>query len=165
MTPVTEGIVIAVAAVAGLLLILSLMGSIYRKVGPNRALIVFGKGGTKVVVGGGAMIVPLFQRAQEFNLELMSFDVAPSFLLYTTQGMPVKVEAITQLKVENEAEKIKRAANQFLSKTEDERETDGAPGDGGSPARHRRAAHGGAACEGPGDGLRAHARDRGQRPG
>ena len=123
MSPIAEGIVIAVAAVAGLLLIVSVLGTIYRKVGPNRALIVFGKGGTKVVVGGGTMIIPLFQRAMEFNLELMSFDVAPSFLLYTTQGIPVKVEAITQLKVENEAEKIKRAANQFLSKSEDERET------------------------------------------
>ncbi len=123
MSPTVEGIVIAVAAVAGLMLIISVLGTIYRKVGPNRALIVFGKGGTKVVVGGGTLILPLFQRAMEFNLELMSFDVAPSFLLYTTQGIPVKVEAITQLKVENEAEKIKRAANQFLSKSEDERET------------------------------------------
>ena len=122
MNSAVEGLIVAVAAVAGLLLILSVMGSLYRKVGPNRALIVFGKGGTKVVVGGGTLIIPLFQSAQEFNLELMSFDVAPSFLLYTTQGIPVKVEAITQLKVENEAEKIKRAANQFLSKAEDDRE-------------------------------------------
>jgi flotillin len=52
----------------------------------------------------------------------MSFDVAPSYMLYTTQGIPLRVEAITQLKVENEDEKIRRAANQFLSKSEDDRE-------------------------------------------
>ena len=69
------------------------------------------------------MVLPLFQKADEFNLELMSFDVAPNYTLYTNQGIPVTVEAITQLKVENEDEKIKRAANQFLSKTEDDRET------------------------------------------
>lgn len=105
-----------------ILIVTWLLGTLYRKVGPNRALIVYGSGGTKVVVGGGTVVRPMFQRAEEFNLELMSFDVAPNYSLYTNQGIPVSVEAITQLKVENEEEKILRAANQFLSKTTDERE-------------------------------------------
>src|SRR5579885_737526 len=115
-------IVVIAVVVIGMVLLISVLGSFYRKVGPNRALIVYGRGGTKVVVGGGTVVMPLFQKADEFNLELMSFDVAPSYALYTNQGIPIKVEAITQLKVENEDEKIKRAANQFLSKTEDDRE-------------------------------------------
>src|SRR5947209_14689933 len=118
----TSTVVVIAVVVIGTVALVSLLGSLYRKVGPNRALIVYCRGGTKVVVGGGTVVVPLFQKADEFNLELMSFDVAPSFLLYTNQGIPVKVEAITQLKVENEDEKIKRAANQFLSKSEDDRE-------------------------------------------
>jgi flotillin len=118
----TTYVIIAVVVV-GTLLILSILGSLYRKVGPNRALIVYGRGGTRVIVGGGTMVMPLFQKADEFNLELMSFDVAPSYALYTNQGIPIKVEAITQLKVENDDEKIRRAANQFLSKTEEDRET------------------------------------------
>ncbi len=118
----TSTIIVIVVVVAGTILLLSILGSLYRKVGPNRALIVYGRGGTKVVVGGGTVVLPLFQKADEFNLELMSFDVAPNYTLYTNQGIPVTVEAITQLKVENDDEKIKRAANQFLSKTEDDRE-------------------------------------------
>ena len=118
----TTYVIIAVVVV-GTLLVLSILGSLYRKVGPNRALIVYGRGGTRVIVGGGTMVMPLFQKADEFNLELMSFDVAPSYALYTNQGIPIKVEAITQLKVENDDEKIRRAANQFLSKTEEDRET------------------------------------------
>src|SRR5579884_2703473 len=118
-----QTIIIIAILVVGTILAISVLGSLYRKVGPNRALIVYGRGGTKVLVGGGTVVVPLFQKADEFNLELMSFDVAPNYLLYTNQGIPVKVEAITQLKVENEDEKIRRAANQFLSKSEDERET------------------------------------------
>jgi len=110
------------AIVVAMLVIVYVVGSLYRKVGPNRALIVYGRGGTKVLVGGGTVVVPLFQKADEFNLELMSFDVAPSYTLYTNQGIPVTVEAISQLKVENEDERIKRAANQFLSKTEGDRE-------------------------------------------
>jgi len=118
---ITTLVAIAVIVV-GMVVVISILGSLYRKVGPNRALIVYGRGGTKVIVGGGAVVVPLFQKADEFNLELMSFDVAPSYTLYTNQGIPVTVEAISQLKVENEDEKIKRAANQFLSKSEADRE-------------------------------------------
>jgi flotillin len=118
----TETYIVIAVVVVAMVLLVSVVGSFYRKVGPNRALIVYGRGGTKVVVGGGTVVMPLFQKADDFNLELMSFDVAPTYALYTNQGIPVKVEAITQLKVENEDEKIKRAANQFLSKSEDERE-------------------------------------------
>ena len=118
------GIVIIVAIVlGGTFVLLWGVGTLYRKTGPNRALIVYGRGGTKVVVGGGTVVLPMFQKADDFNLEVMSFDVAPSYALYTNQGIPVTIEAITQLKVENDKEKILRAANQFLSRTETERET------------------------------------------
>ena len=116
-------VIIVVVVIAATIGLISLLGSLYRKVGPNRALIVYGRGGTKVVVGGGTVVVPMFQKADDFNLELMSFDVAPNFVLYTNQGVPVSIEAITQLKVENDNEKILRAANQFLSRNETERET------------------------------------------
>ena len=118
----TATIIIIAILVAGTFVLISILGSLYRKVGPNKALIVYGRGGTKVVVGGGTVVMPLFQRATEFNIELMSFDVAPNFDLYTNQGIPVKIEAITQLKVENEQDKILRAANQFLSKSDGDRE-------------------------------------------
>jgi flotillin len=52
----------------------------------------------------------------------MSFDVAPQQNLYTNQGVSVKVEAVTQLKVRSDQESILTAAEQFLSKTPQERE-------------------------------------------
>src|SRR5260370_474353 len=97
-------------------------GGLLRKVGPNRALIVYGRGGTQVVIGGVEFVIPLLQRAQEFSLELMSFDVAPRQVLYTSQGVAVNVEAVTQIKVRSDDESIKVAAEQFLSKSQDERE-------------------------------------------
>ncbi len=117
---VVAGVIIVV--IVGMALLIGLLGKLYRKVGPNRALIVYGKGGTKVIVGGGIFVNPFLQTSEEFNLEIMSFDVAPSFSLYTNQGIPLMVEAITQLKVDNEPDKIKRAANQFLSLSESDRE-------------------------------------------
>lgn len=104
------------------IILLRIYGSLLRKVGPNQALIVYGRGGTRVVTGNAQMVIPLFQRAQEFSLELMSFDVAPRQNLYTTQGVAVKVEAITQIKVRSDEESIKTAAEQFLSKSQQDRE-------------------------------------------
>src|SRR5437667_3281274 len=118
-------LVIGVAAlVAVVFILIQTWGRLLRKVGPNQALIVYGAvpGGTKVITGGSKFVVPLYQRAQEFSLELMSFDVAPAQDLYTTKGVAVNVEAVTQIKVRSDEESIKTAAEQFLSKRQDERE-------------------------------------------
>jgi flotillin len=111
-----------VAIVAVVFILIQTVGRMLRKVGPNQALIVYGAGGTKVITGGSHFVLPLYQRAQEFSLELMSFDVAPSQDLYTTQGVAVNVEAVTQIKVRSDEESVKTAAEQFLSKRQEERE-------------------------------------------
>src|SRR5579884_4164217 len=114
--------ILVVAIVVVVILIINTVGRLLRKVGPNQALIVYGAGGTRVITGGSHFVIPLYQRAQEFSLELMSFDVAPSQDLYTTQGVAVNVEAVTQIKVRSDPESVKTAAEQFLSKTQEERE-------------------------------------------
>src|SRR5579884_899846 len=111
-----------IAAVIVILLLVQTYGRLLRKVGPNQALIVYGSGGTRVITGGSHFVVPLYQRAETFPLELMSFDVAPSQDLYTTQGVAVNVEAVTQIKVRSDEESVKTAAEQFLSKRQDDRE-------------------------------------------
>ncbi|MFN8558897.1 MAG: hypothetical protein U0531_16685 [Dehalococcoidia bacterium] len=68
-------LVMIVVAVAVVLAIMYLVGTLFRRVGPNRALIVYGWGGTHIVTGGGKVVWPLFQSFQELSLELMSFDV------------------------------------------------------------------------------------------
>ncbi len=104
------------------LLVLGLLASMFKKVGPNQALIVYGVGGNKVVKGGGAVVWPLVQQSRELSLELMSFDVAPQQDLYTSQGVAVNVEAVTQIKVKSDTVSILTASEQFLSKPPAERE-------------------------------------------
>jgi flotillin len=113
---------IIVGAVAVLLLIMWIVGNLFRRVGPNRALIVYGWGGTHIVTGGGRVVWPLFQSFQELSLELMSFDVAPEQQLYTSQGVAVAVEAVSQIKVKSDPVSIRTASEQFLTKPPDERE-------------------------------------------
>src|SRR5215207_2048230 len=114
--------VIAGAAVATLILIMWVIGNLFRRVGPNRALIVYGWGGTHIVTGGGKVVWPLFQSFQELSLELMSFDVAPEQQLYTNQGVSVNVEAVAQIKVRSDPESIRTSAEQFLTKDPEERQ-------------------------------------------
>ena len=113
---------VVVAAVAVLVLMMWTIGALFRRVGPNRALIVYGWGGTHIVTGGGRVVWPLFQSFQELSLELMSFDVAPEQELYTSQGVAVAVEAVSQIKVKSDPESIRTAAEQFLTKPPEERE-------------------------------------------
>ncbi|GAC1427323.1 MAG: flotillin lipid rafts scaffold protein FloT [Ktedonobacteraceae bacterium] len=113
------GVVVLIVVV---FILLRIGGSLLRKVGPNQALIVYGQGGTKVITGGAQFVIPMYQRAQEFPLELMSFDVAPPQDLYTSQGVAVNVEAVTQIKVRSDEQSIKTAAEQFLSKPQEDRE-------------------------------------------
>ena len=113
------GIVIGLVVV--LLILLALIATMFRKVGPNQALIVYGFGGTRVVVGAGKVIWPMVQQSKELSLELMSFDVAPVQDLYTSQGVAVNVEAVAQIKVKSDEVSIKTAAEQFLNKGPEER--------------------------------------------
>jgi uncharacterized membrane protein YqiK len=50
----------------------------------------------------------------------------------------VNVEAVTQIKVRSDEESVKTAAEQFLSKTPGRAGSLDPPGNGRSPARHRR---------------------------
>jgi flotillin len=113
---------VVLIAVAVLLLMMWIIGNLFRRVGPNRALIVYGWGGTHIVTGGGKVVWPLFQSYQELSLELMSFDVAPEQQLYTSQGVAVAVEAVSQIKVKSDPLSIRTASEQFLTKPPEERE-------------------------------------------
>jgi len=108
--------------IMALLFLMSMLARLYRKAGPHEALIVYGFGGTRVVVGHGKVVFPMVQVCRELSLELMSFDVAPQQDLYTKQGVAVTVEAVAQIKVKSDTESILTAAEQFLTKSDQERE-------------------------------------------
>ncbi|MGA2002435.1 MAG: SPFH domain-containing protein [Terriglobales bacterium] len=110
-------------AVLVVLFLVSSLARLYRKAGPHEALIVYGFRGTRVVQGHGTVIFPMVENCRDLSLELMSFDVAPQQDLYTKQGVAVTVEAVAQIKVKSDKESILTAAEQFLTKTDQERES------------------------------------------
>jgi flotillin len=119
----TNDIVLFVGlGVLALILILGLLARMYRKAGPNEAVIVYGFRGPRVISGGGTVIFPMIENCRDLSLELMSFDVAPQQDLYTKQGVAVTVEAVAQIKVRSDRASILTAAEQFLSKIPAQRE-------------------------------------------
>src|ERR1700756_3780140 len=117
----------SVIIIVGLVLLATLtlamlMAKMFRKAGPNEAIIVYGFRGPRDIKGGGAIILPVVENSRQLSLELMSFDVAPQQDLYTKQGVAVTVEAVAQIKVRSDKESILTASEQFLTKSPDQRE-------------------------------------------
>src|SRR5499433_1905039 len=118
----TTALVIAGLMVLAIVLIIAMLARLYRKAGPHEALVVYGFRGTRIIKGHGTVIFPMLQTCRGLSLELMSFDVAPQQDLYTRQGVAVTVEAVAQIKVKSDPESIHTASEQFLTKTDQERE-------------------------------------------
>ena len=115
-------LVIAGLMVLALIFLMSMFARLFRKAGPHEALVVYGFRGTRVIKGRGTVIFPMVENCRWLSLELMSFDVAPQQDLYTRQGVAVTVEAVAQIKVKSDPESILTAAEQFLTKSPQERE-------------------------------------------
>jgi flotillin len=104
----------------------------YTKVGPNQVLIVSGRThrirdsdgtiqsrGFRVVKGGGTFVLPVIEKVDILSLELLTIDVQTPEV-YTSKGVPVRVDGVAQIKVKGDDISISTASEQFLSKgTED----------------------------------------------
>src|SRR3989449_6065108 len=124
-------IVIVVLGV-GAFLLLWMVLSRYTKVGPNDVLIVSGRKhrlvdpdgtvrarGFRIVKGGGTFVYPIVEKVDVLSLELLTIDVQTPEV-YTSKGVPVKVDGVAQIKVKGDDISIATAAEQFLSKGTDE---------------------------------------------
>jgi flotillin len=115
---------IGIPVIAGLLLIaFAVWAHQYTKVGPNEVLIISGKRvrdrGYRIVRGGGTYVRPFRERVQRLSLELMQFDVKTSET-YSVHGVPVQVDGVCMVKIDGSEDGIERAAEQFLSRRQED---------------------------------------------
>ncbi|KAI8430726.1 hypothetical protein MSG28_000910 [Choristoneura fumiferana] len=90
--------------------------------GPNEALVVSGCCYSKplLVPGGRAFVWPSIQRVQRISLNTMTLQVE-SPTVYTSQGVPISVTGIAQVKIQGQnAEMLLSACEQFLGKSDQE---------------------------------------------
>jgi flotillin len=132
-----QGFWVEVIAGAGSILLvififLAVWASRYTKVGPNQVLVISGRKrkivdpdgnarevGFRVVKGGGRFVWPVVEKVDILSLELLTIDVQTPEV-YTSKGVPVKVDGVAQIKVKGDDISISTAAEQFLSKGVDE---------------------------------------------
>ena len=125
-----------IGGVAAVLLVffmfIGIWASRYTKVGPNQVLVISGRKhriidadgtghdvGFRIVKGGGVFVWPVYEKVDILSLELLTIDVQTPEV-YTSKGVPVKVDGVAQIKVKGDDVSISTAAEQFLSKTTDE---------------------------------------------
>jgi flotillin len=122
----------AVGVVLIIFLFLMIWASRYTKVGPNQVLIVSGRNhryvepdgtvqfrGFRIVKGGGTFVMPVVEKVDVLSLELLTIDVQTPEV-YTSKGVPVKVDGVAQIKIKGDDISIATASEQVLSKSIDE---------------------------------------------
>lgn len=106
---------IVIAAVAAVLLLLLCMG--YVKAPPDMAFIISGiKKKSKIVIGKASIKIPFFERLDKLNLKLIPIDVKTSNAVPTADYININVDATVNIKISNEADKLRLAAENFLNK-------------------------------------------------
>jgi len=109
--------VVVIALIIVAVSVLAFAASRYKVAKPNEALIIAGSrrsaGGIRVVVGGGAIVYPLVNVAKRVSLEIQSIPVGLAGAV-TTQGVPVAVEGIVNVKIADDEDAIRQAAQRFL---------------------------------------------------
>jgi flotillin len=109
--------IVVIALIAVAVAVVAFAASRYKVAKPNEALIIAGSrraaGGIRVVVGGGAIVYPLVNVARRISLEVQSITVGLSGAV-TTQGVPVSVEGIVNVKIADDEDAIRQAAQRFL---------------------------------------------------
>ncbi|TYR80142.1 flotillin family protein [Priestia megaterium] len=108
----------------------------YRTAGPDEALIVTGSylgsknvhvdesgNKIKIVRGGGTFVLPVFQQAEPLSLLSSKLEVSTPEV-YTEQGVPVMADGVSIIKIGGSISEIATAAEQFLGKAKEDRETE-----------------------------------------
>ena len=104
----------------------------YTKVGPNQVLVISGRKrrmvdpdgtarevGFRIVKGGGRFVWPVYEKVDILSLEILTIDVQTPEV-YTSKGVPVRVDGVAQVKIKGDDISIATASEQFLSKTTEE---------------------------------------------
>ena len=107
----------AIIAIVVIALIVIFLAVGYVKAPPDMAFIISGiKKKSKIVIGKAAIRIPFFERLDKLNLRLIPIDVKTSNAVPTADYININVDATVNVKISNESEKLRLAAENFLNK-------------------------------------------------
>ena len=113
--------VTVVACVVGILIILLVILSMWKKVPQDKAAVVTGLH-KRIITGGGGIVIPVFERSYYISLGNIQLEVITEESM-SSQGVPIGVVGTAVIKVKNEQGSIFNAIEQFTGRNEKEIET------------------------------------------
>jgi flotillin len=121
-------IAVVVAVVVSLLIAMMLLSKNYIKVSPNQAAVISGRRrkladgstvGYRQVRGGATLVVPFLEKVEFLDLNVITVPLATS-RAYTSQGVPVSVKAVANVKIKGDDSSLRAAAERFLGMPKDQ---------------------------------------------
>ena len=108
--------VTTVAVIAVILLVVIFLTG-YVKASPDTALIISGlRKKPKVLIGKAGIKIPFLERKDALNLQLIPTDVKTSSAVPTADYININVDATVNVKISDNEERLKLAAQNFLNK-------------------------------------------------
>ncbi|GAA1869568.1 SPFH domain-containing protein [Myceligenerans crystallogenes] len=122
LDPLLSGALVTLGVVVALVVLLAFAASRVRRVPPNQALIVVGRGAgkreadlanQKVVIGGRTVVWPVLQQGFPISLEQRQIGITIEGV--DSNRIKIAIKASVNFKVRGDDEGVRRAAQRFLS--------------------------------------------------
>lgn len=111
------GVIRATIVIIVVVILIALLCMGYVKAPPDMAFIISGiKKKSKVVIGKASIRIPFFERLDKLNLRLIPIDVKTSNAVPTADYININVDATVNVKISNQPDKLRLAAENFLNK-------------------------------------------------
>lgn len=111
-----NNLILIAVAVVGIILIIMLVLSMWKKVPQDKAAVVTGMK-KRIITGGGGLVIPVLERIDYISLGNIQIDVTTEESM-SSQGVPIAVIGTAVIKVKNEQTSIFNAIEQFTGKNE-----------------------------------------------
>lgn len=109
--------IVPIVSAAIVVLLLLFLVSLWRRVPQDKAMLITGLR-KRVIMGGGGIVLPIFERSDKISLENIKVIVSQKDLL-SSESVPVNVDVVAAIKVMSNQEHIIRAFEQFNRGKED----------------------------------------------
>jgi len=123
-----EIVLIVLGIALAIFLALVVYASRYKKVPPDKAMVVYGRrtkagrAGYEVITGGGKFIVPIVEAYEFLPLDVRTLDVVVTDIVTDVKesGAKVNIKAVAQVRIADDPAVLRTAASQLLHKRDEE---------------------------------------------
>ena len=109
--PVLTTIIILAIVIA---VIVGISKTMYKKAPPNTAMVITGPRGCRTAIGKGCFVIPIIQRVDYLSLENIQSDFTSRDEIPTSDAINILVDAVANVSISQDSEKLKIAASKFL---------------------------------------------------